>query len=169
VTGHCAAARPPTAQEEIQVTFIRSPKDFWAGILYIAFGFATVLIALNYSAGTAGRMGPGYFPRGLGSLMMLLGAFLCIRATRIKGPKVWLGSPKPLLIVLGSVVLFGLTIPVLGMALSTVILVITSSAASPEFRWKEAIVASLLVAVFGVGVFAYGLGLQMPVWPPSLR
>ena len=74
------------------MTFIKSPKDFWAGILYIAFGLATVLIALNYSAGTAGRMGPGYFPRALGSLMMLLGAFLCIRATRITGPKVWLGS-----------------------------------------------------------------------------
>ena len=151
------------------MTFIKSPKDFWAGILYIAFGLATVLIALNYSAGTAGRMGPGYFPRALGSLMMLLGAFLCIRATRIRGPKVWLGSAKPLLVVLGSVVIFGLAISVLGMALSTVLLVIVSSAASPEFRWKEAVVASILVAVFAVAVFAYGLGLQMPIWPPFLQ
>ena len=151
------------------MTWIKSPKDFWAGIMYIAFGLATVLIALNYSAGTAGRMGPGYFPRGLGLLMILLGAFLSIRAMRINGPRIWLGSPKPLLVVLGSVVLFGLTIPLLGMALSTVLLVIVSSVASPEFRWKEAVVASLLVAVFAVGVFAYGLGLQMPVWPPFLQ
>jgi uncharacterized membrane protein YqjE len=160
---------PPAAQEEDRVTFIKSPKDFWAGIMYIAFGLATVTIALNYSAGTAGRMGPGYFPRALGSLMMLLGAFLCLRATRIKGSTLSLGSPKPLLVVLGSVVLFGLTVPSLGMALSTLMLVIVSSVASGEFRWKEAVVASLVVAVFAVVVFAYGLGLQMPVWPPVLQ
>lgn len=150
-------------------TWIKNPKDFWAGILYIVFGLATVLIALNYSPGTAGRMGPGYFPRGLGSLMILIGAFLGIRATRIPGTRLSLGSPKPLLVVLGSVVLFGLTIPVLGMAAATVLLVIVSSAASDEFRWKEAVVASLAVAVFAVGVFAYGLGVQMPIWPTFLQ
>ena len=148
---------------------ITNPKDFWAGVLYVVFGLATVLIALNYSAGTAGRMGPGYFPRGLGSLMILLGAVLSIRAMRIPGTRIRLGSPKPLLVVLGSVVLFGLTIPVIGMAAATVLLVIVASAASSEFRWKEAVVASLAVAVFAVGVFAYGLGVQMPVWPPFLQ
>jgi hypothetical protein len=127
------------------VTWIKSPKDFWAGVLYMAFGLATVLIALSYSPGTAGRMGPGYFPRGLGSLMILLGAFLSLRAMRINGSRISLGSPKPLLVVLGSVVLFGLTIPLLGMAAATVLLVIA------------------------VGVFAYGLGVQMPIWPPFLQ
>jgi hypothetical protein len=151
------------------VTWIKSPKDFWAGVLYMAFGLATVLIALNYSPGTAGRMGPGYFPRGLGSLMILLGAFLSVRAMRINGSRISLGSPKPLLVVLGSVVLFGVTIPLLGMAAATVLLVIVSSAASSEFRWKEAVVASLAIAAFAVGVFAYGLGVQMPVWPPFLQ
>jgi hypothetical protein len=151
------------------VTRIKSPKDFWAGVLYMAFGLATVLIALNYSPGTAGRMGPGYFPRGLGSLMILLGAFLSLRAMRINGSRISLGSPKPLLVVLGSVVLFGVTIPVFGMAVATVLLVIVSSAASSEFRWKEAVVASLAIAAFAVGVFAYGLGVQMPIWPTFLQ
>ena len=53
--------------------FIRSPKDFWAGILFIAFGTAAIAIAVNYPVGTAGRMGPGYFPRGLGILLILIG------------------------------------------------------------------------------------------------
>ena len=45
------------------MTFIRNPKDFWAGLVYIAFGVAAILIALKYPVGSAGRMGPGYFPR----------------------------------------------------------------------------------------------------------
>ena len=150
-------------------SWIRSPKDFWAGVMYMAFGATTFGIALGYAAGTAGRMGPGYFPRALGILLMLLGAFLAVRALRIPGPRVRLGSPKPLVIVLGSVVLFGLTIQWVGMAVSTVLLVLVSSAASSEFRLKEAIVASIAIAAFSVGVFAYGLGVQMPVWPPFLQ
>lgn len=149
--------------------WIKSPKDFWAGVLYIAFGLLTVVIALSYPPGTAGRMGPGYFPRALGSLMMLLGAVLCLRALRIRGARITLGPPKPLLVILGSVTVFGLTIPLLGMALSTVLLVVASSVASSEFRWKEAVIASLVLAAFAVGAFAYALGVQMPIWPPFLQ
>lgn len=148
---------------------IRSPKDFWAGMLYIACGLATIVIALDYHAGTAGRMGPGYFPRGLGALMIVLGMVLSVRGVRVKGPRIWLGSPKPLLVILGSVVLFGLTVPVTGMALATVLLVIVSSMASSEFRWREAVIASLVLAAFAVGAFAYALGVQMPIWPPFLQ
>jgi hypothetical protein len=101
--------------------------------------------------------------------MMLLGAVLCLRALRIRGSALSLGRARPLLVVLGSVVLFGVTIPVLGMALSTVLLVVISSAASSEFRWKEAVAASLALAAFAVGAFAYALGVQMPVWPPFLQ
>ncbi len=151
------------------MSWIKSPKDFWAGALYIAFGLATILISLNYPVGTAGRMGPGYFPRGLGALIALLGIVLCARGIRIEGPRIWLGSPKPLVVVLGSVVLFGFAIPLVGMALATLLLVMTSSMASSEFRWKEALIASVALAAFAVGAFAYALGVQMPIWPPFLQ
>ena len=147
------------------MNWIKSPKDFWAGVMYIGFGLATVLMALGYHVGTAARMGPGYFPRGLGSLMILLGVVLGLRGVRLQGPKIWLGSFKPLLVVLGSVLLFGVTIPFLGLALSTFLLVVASSMASNEFRWKETVIAAVLLAAFAVGAFAWALGVQMPVWP----
>ena len=67
------------------MTLIKHPKDFWAGILYIAFGATAIIIALNYPAGTAGRMGPGYFPRGLGAILIAIGLFLYGRAMSNKG------------------------------------------------------------------------------------
>ena len=84
-------------------------------------------------------------------------------------PQTSLETAKPVLVILGSVVLFGLAIPWLGLALSTVLLVVVSSMASDEFRWKEAVIASIAVAAFAVGVFAYGLGVQMPIWPAFLQ
>ena len=147
------------------MTFIKHPKDFWAGVLYIVFGATAILIALNYPSGTAGRMGPGYFPRALGALLIALGVILSMRALRLQGAPIPFASPKPLLIVIGSVVVFGLAAPVLGLAAATVILVIVSSVASDEFRWKEAVIASLCIAAFTVIAFSWGLQLQLPVWP----
>jgi hypothetical protein len=147
------------------MTFIRNPKDFWAGVLFIAFGLAAVIIARDYAMGTAGRMGPGYFPRGLGTLMIVLGLILSLRALKIRGQPLQFGSFKPLLIVLGSVVVFAMAAPKLGLLVATALLIVLSSTASHEFRWKEAVISSLALAAFTLAAFVYGLKLQLPTWP----
>ena len=43
--------------------------------------------------------------------------------------------------------------------------IVLSSAASAEFRPREALIASVLLAAVVVGVFVYGLHLQLPIWP----
>lgn len=144
---------------------IRNPKDFWSGALFIAIGVATIVIGSRYTLGTAARMGPGYFPRILGILMILLGAILALRATRTVGAPVPRFKWRPTLIVLGSVVLFGAIVRYVGVALSTVILIVTASAASHEFRPREALIAGVLLAALAVGVFVIGLQLQLPIWP----
>ena len=151
------------------MTFIKHPKDFWAGVLYIAFGATAILIAVNYPAGTAARMGPGYFPRVLGAILIALGVFLALRALRIQGTPLAFGSPKALLVVIGSVLVFGAAAPPLGLVIATILLVVVSSAASDEFRWKEAVISSLVLAAFTVVAFSYGLQLQLPVWPAFVR
>jgi hypothetical protein len=147
------------------MTFVRSPKDFWAGVLFIVFGLLAILIAREYPLGTAARMGPGYFPRGLGILMIALGAILALRALRISGTRIHFGSPKPLLIVLGSVILFALAAPKLGLVVATILLILVSSIADAEYRWKESVIASVILAVFTIVAFSWGLKLQLPIWP----
>ncbi len=147
------------------MTFVKSPKDFWAGVLFISFGLAAVLIAREYPIGTAGRMGPGYFPRALGIIMIALGALLSLRALKINGPKIELLSFKPLLIVLGSVVLFALVAPKLGLVVATILLILASSTADREYRWRESMIASVVLAIFTVAAFSWGLKLQLPIWP----
>jgi hypothetical protein len=43
---------------------LKNPKDFWAGIMFMAIGlaFAIIVKAFEYPMGTTSRMGPGYFP-----------------------------------------------------------------------------------------------------------
>jgi hypothetical protein len=145
--------------------FIRHPKDFWAGILFIAFGAAAVAIAINYPVGTAGRMGPGYFPRGLGFLLVVIGLILSVRALKITGTPIPFPTFQPLVTILVSLALFGLVAPYFGLVVATIVLVMASSTASHEFNWKIALISSVLLAAFAVLAFGYGLNLQLPLWP----
>jgi hypothetical protein len=65
---------------------IPRPKDFYAGLLFVAFGVFAIIIARDYPLGTAARMGPGYFPRLLGMLLIVLGVALSLTALRGHGP-----------------------------------------------------------------------------------
>jgi len=144
---------------------IRHPKDFLAGLIFVGFGVAAVVLGSAYPLGTAARMGPGYFPRILGLLLIVLGAALTLRALRLQGSPLAHWKWRPTLVVTTSVVLFGLIVTHAGLAFSTIGLIVLSSAASSEFRAKEALISGVLLAALAVGVFVIGLKLQLPVWP----
>src|SRR5256886_485675 len=67
---------------------ITNGKDFWAGVMFIAFGLAFMVVAQNYAMGNAVRMGPAYFPTALGGLLAVLGAAVLFRGfvSKISNP-----------------------------------------------------------------------------------
>ncbi|HEX3633653.1 MAG TPA: tripartite tricarboxylate transporter TctB family protein [Casimicrobiaceae bacterium] len=144
---------------------IPRPKDFYAGLLFVAFGVFAIVIARNYPLGTAARMGPGYFPRLLGILLIVLGAALSLTALGGQGPKLPGWKWRPVSIVLLSVVAFGLVLTHAGLVLSTVGLIVVASTASREFRFRESVLSGAMLAALSVGVFVIGLKLQLPIWP----
>jgi len=146
---------------------IPRPKDFYAGLLFVAFGVFAIIVARNYPLGTAARMGPGYFPRLLGILLIVLGAALSLTALRGQGPPLPGWKWRPVSIVLLSVVAFGLVLTHAGLVLSTIVLIAVASTASREFRFRESLLSGVLLAALSVGVFVIGLKLQLPIWPGS--
>ena len=145
--------------------FIRHPKDFLSGLLFAGFGTAAIIIAADYPMGTAARMGPGYFPRILGILLIILGAVLILRGLRSIGTPLPSWPLRPTLLTMGGVILFGFIVTHVGLAISTVILIVVTSMASHEFRPKEALISGIGFAALAVGVFVIGLKLQLPIWP----
>ena len=112
-------------------------------------------------------MGPGYFPRILGILLIVLGGALALRALKIQGAPLPGWKWRPVIVVLVSVVIFGLIVTHVGLVLATLGLIVASSAASSEFRAKEALISGILLAGLVVGVFVIGLKIQLPIWPGS--
>jgi len=150
---------------------IKSEKDFWSGLMFIAVGVGFAWGALNYSFGTSARPGPAYFPFGLGILQAVLGAFLVFKALTFEvegGDPIGPWPVKKAAIILGAVVIFGLALPRLGMAISLPLLIGIGSLASGEFRWKEVLANSVILTVGSWAIFIKGLGLTLPLWPVFL-
>jgi len=155
---------------------IKSQKDFYSGLVFVVVGGAFAVGAQSYNVGTAGRMGPGYFPTLLGIILALIGAFVTARSF-------WQGTPggdkigkwawKPLFFIIAANVLFGVLlgglprfgIPSMGLIVAIFGLTIVSSMAGQTFRLRESLVLGAILSVLSYGAFIMLLKLQFQVWP----
>lgn len=149
---------------------IRDPRDFWAGVLFTAAGLAAIVLGRGYPVGTTASMGPGYFPRVLGGLLLLLGLATAIRSLRPGRPLATLGAVRlrPLVMVLASIVAFALALPKLGLVVASMLVVVLSRAAAPGFRWVEVLLFGAGLTLFCLAVFVWGLKMPMDLWPSFL-
>jgi hypothetical protein len=142
-------------------------KDLLAGAIFVVLGlWFTITAALRLDIGTAFHMGPGFFPVVLGSAMTILGISIAIVGYR-SGPMPFT-TPVPWravgLLTL-SPILFGLTIHNFGIVIATFLCVITGSFASREISIMRALVLTIILTVFCVGLFVYGLGQPIMLFP----
>jgi len=147
---------------------IKSQKDFWSGLMFVVVGGSFAIGALNYSFGSSARPGPAYFPFGLGILLAFLGGLILFEALTIEtedGEPVGAFAWKPLLVILGAVLLFGAMLPKLGMVISLPILVLVSAYASDEHTWLGSLINAVVLTALSWGVFVVGLKLTIPMWP----
>ncbi len=132
--------------------------------MLIAIGAAAMVIARGYPMGTALRMGPGYFPTALGAVLCLFGLYLVVRGVRtsemIEGD--W--SLRALVVLPLSLILFGVLIDRAGFIPALIVLIIGSAAARQEFRLGEVVLLAIVLTLFCVAVFIWGLGLPYPLF-----
>ena len=150
---------------------IKSEKDFWSGLMFIAIGVGFAWGASNYSFGSAARPGPAYFPFGLGVILAVLGLVVLFKGLTLDvpgGDKIGGWPFKPWIVILGAVVIFGLALPRLGMIITLPLLIGIASLASGEFRWKEVLINVVVLTLGCWLVFIKGLNLTIPVWPSFL-
>jgi hypothetical protein len=143
---------------------IRNPRDFWAGAIYLALAIAAIWIGRDYQLGTSERMGPGYFPTALGAILAVFGVVSMGRSFIRSGEAVAAIAWRPLVLVLGSTVLFGLLLPRAGVLIALPCLIVVSALASRNSRLDAASIAALVgLVAFCVVVFVKGLGVPMPL------
>jgi Tripartite tricarboxylate transporter TctB family len=148
----------------------RPLKDALAGVAFIGFGLAFAVGATSYEIGSLVRMGPGYVPLLLGGVLVFLGGAIVVKGfvaadTEPIGPIPW----RAIALLVGAVVLFGLTVRPLGLVPATLIAAALSAFASR-------LATPLTVAAIAIGltavcvvVFVVALSLNLPLFGPGLR
>ena len=155
---------------------IKSQKDFFAGLLFLALGVAFALGARTYNVGTGARMGPGYFPLMLGVVLAIMGAVEVFKSMVIEtatGDKVGKFVWRPVGYIVGANLAFGvllgglpsIKLPAMGLIVAIFALTIISAKAGTEFKWKEILILSAILAVGSYLAFILLLKLQIQVWP----
>ena len=156
-------------------------------MMFVAVGVSFAIGATSYSMGPAclpsnpcaanlwarlsqlsAHPGAGYFPLGLSLMLALLGALILFKSLTIGsegGDKVGAFAWRPLIVIVLAIALFGFELEPLGLLLSVPVLIIVTSLAGDEFRWKGVLVSAVALTAAAWGIFVLGLKLTLPVWP----
>ena len=147
---------------------IGSQRDFLSGLMFVAIGAGFAIGATNYSMGTSARPGAGYFPLMLSVIMAILGAVVLFKSMTIEsadGDRVGSIAWKPLLIIVASILIFGLTLERFGMVLTVPLLIVIASLAGDEFKLRGVLTSAVVLTIGSWAVFIWGLKLTIPLWP----
>ncbi|MSO54770.1 MAG: tripartite tricarboxylate transporter TctB family protein [Rhodospirillales bacterium] len=144
---------------------IKAPQDAAGGGLLIALGLVGVWEGAALASGSLGHVGPGLLPLALSVLSGMCGLILFAGAFRTKGSKLDRWSLRGPACVLGAAIAFGLAIKPLGLVIAGPMAVVLAALADRETRWTETLIFAVVMTVFCVGLFRYGLSLPIPIAP----
>ena len=145
------------------------PRDLACGVVLALIGAWAILQGQRYHVGSLTQMQAGYFPIVLGGILLLLGVILVLQAVTTREPPVdqevflppdWRGCTAIVFGVLGFIV-FGMYF---GLAPAVFACVFISAIGDRSITLRGALVLSIILTVFAVGLFSYALQIQFPVW-----
>jgi hypothetical protein len=141
-------------------------QDLAAGLFLMALAALAGWQASHLTAGSLRQIGPGLLPGALAVLTGLSGLALVLRSRgQQNGVPLGRWGVRGPVFVLGAAVFFGLTIRSLGLVVAGPGVVLIAVLASPERRWREALIFALSMTLFCVVLFKLLLQLPIPLLP----
>jgi hypothetical protein len=166
---------------------IKSERDFWSGLMFVALGVAFALGASHYSMGPAcaaddacaaslwarlahlsAHPGAGYFPLGLSVVLALLGAIVLFKSLTFEsegGDPIGAFAWRPLLAIVIAIAVFAALLDKVGLLGTVPLVIFIASLAGAEWRWQEVLASAVVLALGAWLVLVWGLKLTIPLWP----
>ena len=137
-------------------------QNLIGGFLAVALGLFALIMASSYPMGSLLRMGPGFFPCIIASLIVLLGFALMVSGFRMQPQLSSVTVQWRSVLAIGSgILLFALLLERVGLIPATLVLVLVSSLAEP--RWRPARAATLALAMTALVYVIFIKILQIPL------
>jgi hypothetical protein len=143
---------------------IKSLENFWSGVLFIGFGAATIVLCRDYPSGSAVSMGPGYFPTAVGYILAVLGTIIAATSLKIEGEGITPFAWRPIILLSMAFAGYGLALDRIGFLSALLVLIVLSSAAGRDFKWKEVLIMSAALIAGCWVLFIKLLALPLPLF-----
>ena len=144
-------------------------RDLWAGIFFVAFGVAALVLGADLQVGSAAEMGEGYVPRAMAFALVALGAGIAMPAwRRSAGPS---GTSlermrwRPLVFVTGAILAFVAALEPLGLVAAIGLSVATANFAGQPLRLRSLAILIAILSVAVTALFIWALGLPLHALP----
>jgi hypothetical protein len=144
---------------------VRLTKNFLAGLMFITFGLLGLSLSMPLDNGTLSDLGPGYFPRAISALMVLLGAALSATDLLEDGEAVEGWAWKPLVLITLSSIAFAVLLKPVGLVGALAATTMLASAAGTLLRPLALAILVAIMVVANVGIFVFALNMPIPLWP----
>ena len=153
----------PSSNEEGTATSAFRTQNFGAGLFLIAIAAFALWQGWKLPLGTLRSMGAGMLPISLAVLLGAGGIALVIFSFLRPDEPLESWSIRGLFFIVLGVVLFAFLIQSVGLLIAGPVAMMVGTFASPEVRWKEAVIFSITLTLLCILLFKTLLGLPIPV------
>jgi len=158
---------------------IRSPRDFWGGLVLIALALFAFWAVSDLAAMRGISLGSGTAPRLFAGLLALAGAVIALIGLVKDGPPIEpyvIGGPAYVIFAILAfaamirgidVDIFGIALktPAFGLVPSTFFAFMIAIRGAPDMRWLESLAAAAAMTAFCNILFVHLLNLPLQLWP----
>jgi putative tricarboxylic transport membrane protein len=158
---------------------VRGPREFYGGLALMALAIIAILATRELPGQHGFAFGPGTAPRMFATLLAICGAIVALNGLLSDGPPIGKFAVRGPAYVLVGILMFAgairgidlrmigipLSLPQLGLVISSFLAFMVSILGSSEFRWVESLIAAVVMTAFCVGLFVYLLQLPFQLWP----
>lgn len=145
----------------------RLNTELLSGLLFILIGSLFLIGSLDLSFGTLRRIGPGGFPAMVAVGVIIMGVIIALKGIRMgtAGEALRI-NPSRLVIIIASIVIFGITIRGAGLLISVALCSLIASFASRPFRPIAMGLYGLFLGAACSAAFILGLGMPVRIIGP---
>lgn len=143
----------------------RLDRDTAGGLFLLAVSVLALAGSWSLAFGRLSSIGPGLMPRSMALVVGAFGVALVVQGMSGLGDRLEAWSLRGILLVLGAVAFFALTIRPLGLAVAGPVAVVLASLADPATRLREVVPFALILTAACVVLFKLLLRQPIPVAP----
>ena len=146
---------------------LRSGQDLLCGVMFAAVGVAALWIGRAYPMGSPVRLGSGVFPWLLSWGLIGVGGIIFAKGLFTDGPRLTGWAWRPLLLITLAAVCFALMIEPAGLVATMLVLMTLGALAGEGHSVRQLAIFFPVMILLGVGIFIWGLGMPIKVFPWS--